>query len=98
MKQQGSSQAIQLGLLPRMEILFTSEKEAGQIFMPAVNRALLVGVVLAVLAFKSSSALAGAYGIAVSLTMAITTGLTFFVIYFGWRLPLLVCLLDFVVK
>jgi KUP system potassium uptake protein len=82
-------QAILLGFLPRMEIHFTSEKESGQIFMPAVNRALLVGVILAVLAFKSSSALAGAYGIAVSLTMAITTALTFFVIYYGWRLPLL---------
>jgi KUP system potassium uptake protein len=85
-------QAMLLGFLPRMEIHFTSEKEAGQIFMPAVNRALLVGVVLAVLAFKSSSALAGAYGIAVSLTMAITTALTFFVIHFGWRLPLLLSL------
>jgi KUP system potassium uptake protein len=81
-------QAILLGFLPRMHIQFTSEKESGQIFMPAVNRALLVGVVLAVLAFKSSSALAGAYGIAVSLTMAITTALTFFVIHMAWRLPL----------
>jgi KUP system potassium uptake protein len=81
-------QAILLGFLPRMHIQFTSEKESGQIFMPAVNRALLVGVVLAVLAFKSSSALAGAYGIAVSLTMAITTALTFFVIRMSWRLPL----------
>ena len=81
-------QAILLGFLPRMEIRFTSAKEAGQIYMPAVNRALLIGVVLAVLAFKSSSALAGAYGIAVSLTMAITTALTFFVIYKGWRMPL----------
>jgi len=81
-------QAILLGFLPRMEIRFTSAKEAGQIYMPGVNRALLVGVVLAVLAFKGSSALAGAYGIAVSLTMAITTALTFFVIHKGWRLSL----------
>lgn len=81
-------QAILLGFLPRMEILFTSAKEAGQIYMPAVNRALLIGVVLAVLAFKNSSALAGAYGIAVSLTMVITTVLTFFVIYRSWKLPL----------
>ena len=81
-------QAILLGFLPRMEIRFTSAKEAGQIYMPGVNRALLVGVVLAVLAFKSSSALAGAYGIAVSLTMAITTALTFFVIYMGWGMSL----------
>ena len=81
-------QAILLSFLPRMEIRFTSAKEAGQIYMPGVNRALLVGVVLAVLSFKSSSALAGAYGIAVSLTMAITTALTFFVIHKGWRLSL----------
>ena len=81
-------QAILLGFLPRMEIQFTSAKEAGQIYMPAVNRALLIGVVLAVLAFKSSSALAGAYGIAVSLTMAITTALTFFVIHKGWNMSL----------
>ena len=86
-------QAILLGFLPRMEIRFTSAKEAGQIYMPAVNWALLIGVVLAVLAFKNSSALAGAYGIAVSLTMAITTALTFFVIYKGWHLPLSISLL-----
>jgi KUP system potassium uptake protein len=81
-------QAILLGFLPRMDIHFTSEKESGQIFIPAVNRALLVGVVIAVLAFKSSSALAGAYGIAVTLTMAITTALTFFVVYKAWKMPL----------
>ena len=81
-------QAILLGFLPRMQIRFTSAQEVGQIYMPAVNRALLVGVVLAVLAFKSSSALASAYGIAVTLTMAITTALTFFVIHAGWRMPL----------
>ena len=85
-------QAILLGFLPRMDIHFTSEKESGQIFIPMVNRALLVGVVLAVLAFKSSSALAGAYGIAVTLTMAITTALTFFVIYKAWKLPLALAL------
>jgi len=85
-------QAIQLGFLPRMDIQFTSEKESGQIFMPAVNRALLVGVVIAVLAFRSSSALAGAYGIAVTLTMAITTALTFFVIHKAWKLSLPVAL------
>ena len=81
-------QAILLGFLPRMEIQFTSAKEVGQIYMPAVNRALLTGVVLAVLAFKTSSALAGAYGIAVSLTMAITTALTFFVIHKGWHMSM----------
>lgn len=83
-------QAMQLGYLPRMEIRYTSAQESGQIYIPAVNTALLVGVVIAVLAFKSSSALAGAYGIAVTLTMAITTALTFFVLHHSWRYPLLV--------
>ena len=80
-------QAIQLGFLPRMTVRFTSAREMGQIYMPAVNWALLAGVVLAVLVFGSSSALAGAYGIAVTLTMMITTVLTFFVVRHGWRLP-----------
>ena len=80
-------QAIQLGVLPRMQVRYTSAREAGQIYMPAVNWALLVGVVAAVLGFGSSSALAGAYGVAVTLTMLITTVLTWFVIRDGWRLP-----------
>jgi KUP system potassium uptake protein len=80
-------QAIQLGFLPRMTVRFTSAREAGQIYMPAVNWALLAGVVGAVLLFGSSSALAGAYGIAVTMTMMITTVLTWFVIRDGWRLP-----------
>jgi KUP system potassium uptake protein len=71
-----TKQAILLGFLPRMNIRYTSEKEVGQIYMPAVNWALLLGVVLAVLAFKNSSALAGAYGIAVTLTMVIGAYLT----------------------
>ena len=82
-----TKQAILLGFLPRMELRYTSAREAGQIYMPAVNWALLAGVVLAVLMFGSSSALAGAYGIAVTLTMMITTVLTFFVVRDGWRLP-----------
>lgn len=80
-------QAIQLGFLPRMAVRFTSASEAGQIYMPAVNWALLVGVLAAVVGFGSSSALASAYGIAVTLTMLITTVLTFFVVRDGWRLP-----------
>ena len=83
-------QAIQLGYLPRMTVRFTSAREVGQIYMPAVNMALLIGVLAAVLAFGSSSALAGAYGIAVTLTMAITTVLTWFVIRNSWRLPLFI--------
>jgi KUP system potassium uptake protein len=82
-----AKQAIQLGFLPRMAVRHTSAREAGQIYMPAVNRTLLAGVVAAVLAFGSSSALAGAYGIAVTLTMMTTTVLTCFVVREGWRLP-----------
>ena len=82
-----TKQAIQLGFLPRMEIRYTSAREAGQIYIPAVTWALLAGVIAAVLFFGSSSALAGAYGIAVTLTMMITTVLTYFVVREGWRLP-----------
>ncbi len=88
-----TKQAIQLGFLPRMQVRFTSAKEAGQIYMPAVNWALLFGVVAAVLGFESSSALAAAYGIAVTLTMMITTVLTWFVIREGWHLPAPVAIL-----
>lgn len=82
-----TKQAIQLGFLPRMQVRNTSAAEAGQIYISGVNWALLAGVLGAVLLFRSSSALAGAYGIAVTLTMMITTVLTFFVIRHGWRLP-----------
>ena len=82
-----TQQAIQLGFLPRMAVRYTSAREFGQIYMPAVNWALLAGVVAAVLFFGSSSALAGAYGIAVTLTMTITTVLTYFVVRHRWRLP-----------
>jgi KUP system potassium uptake protein len=82
-----TQQAIQLGFLPRMSVRYTSAREAGQIYMPAVNWALLAGVIAAVVGFGSSSALAGAYGIAVTLTMMITTVLTYFVVREGWRLP-----------
>ena len=82
-----TKQAIQLGFLPRMNVRYTSAREIGQIYIPAVNWALLVGVIAAVLMFGSSSALAGAYGMAVTLTMMITTVLTYFVVRNGWRLP-----------
>ncbi|WP_431094813.1 potassium transporter Kup [Polaromonas aquatica] len=81
-------QAIQLGLLPRMSVLHTSAREAGQIYMPGVNWLLLAAVLLTVVGFGSSSAMAAAYGIAVTITMLITTLLTFFVIRQGWRYPL----------
>ncbi len=81
-------QAIQLGLLPRMLILHTSETQEGQIYIPKVNRLLLIGVLLLVLMFKSSSALASAYGIAVTGTMVVTTALAFVVVWKLWRWPL----------
>ncbi len=80
-----TKQAVQLGFLPRMTVKYTSAREAGQIYMPAVNWALLGGVVAAVMLFRSSSALAGAYGIAVTLTMMITTVLMYFVVRERWR-------------
>ena len=79
-----TKQAVQLGLLPRLQVHFTSVKEAGQIYMPEVNWALLIAVLLAVVGFGNSSALASAYGIAVTVTMLITTILTFFVVRHGW--------------
>ena len=83
-----ASQAIQLGLLPRLEIVHTSSTQEGQIFIPRVNRVLLIGVVALVLLFRSSDALANAYGIAVSGTMVATTALAFFVVWKLWRWPL----------
>ncbi len=82
------SQAIQLGLLPRLEIVHTSDTQEGQIFIPRVNRLLLVGVLALVVLFKSSDALANAYGIAVAGTMVTTTSLAFFVVWKLWRWPL----------
>jgi KUP system potassium uptake protein len=87
-----TKQAIQLGLLPRMQMQYTSEKEIGQIYIPVVNWVLLVAVVLAVIGFGSSSALASAYGIAVTITMFTTTLLTFFVVRRAWRYPLWVAI------
>jgi KUP system potassium uptake protein len=78
-------QAIQLGLLPRLEIRHTSEALAGQIYMPRVNSLLLVGVLLLVVMFRSSSALASAYGIAVTGTMVVTAMMAFVVIWKGWK-------------
>ena len=82
-------QAIQLGLLPRMEIQHTSETTEGQIYVPRANRLMLVGVLALVFLFKSSDSLANAYGIAVTGTMVVTTSLSFFVVWKLWRWPLL---------
>ena len=83
-----TQQAIQLGLLPRMEIRWTSETEKGQIYVPRINALLLVAVTFLVVTFKSSSALAHAYGIAVTGTMVVTAVLAFFVVWRCWRWPL----------
>jgi KUP system potassium uptake protein len=80
-----TSQAIQLGLLPRFEIRHTSAQQAGQIYMPRVNGLLLTGVLLLVALFRSSSALASAYGIAVTGTMVVTCMMAFVVIWRLWR-------------
>ena len=87
-----TKQAVQLGLLPRMQVLYTSSKAVGQIYIPGVNWLLLVSVLLAVVGFGSSTALASAYGIAVTVTMLITTALTFFVVRHAWGYPLPVAL------
>lgn len=80
-----ASQAIQLGLLPRLEIIHTSDSQEGQIFIPLVNRVLLIGVLVLTFTFKSSDSLANAYGIAVSGTMVMTTALSFFVVWKLWN-------------
>ena len=87
-----TKQAMQLGYLPRMRMLHTSVRETGQIYIPFVNWALFACVVFAVVMFGSSSALASAYGIAVTIDMTITTVMTFFVIRWAWKLPLALCI------
>ncbi|MCU0967289.1 MAG: potassium transporter Kup [Rubrivivax sp.] len=86
-----TKQAVQLGYMPRLRILHTSVRQAGQIYVPFVNWSLYGCVVFAVVVFGSSSALASAYGIAVTIDMTITTVMTFFVVRYAWRLPLAVC-------
>ncbi|EKT4465101.1 potassium transporter Kup [Pseudomonas putida] len=80
-------QAIQLGYVPRMQIQHTSSDEQGQIYIGAVNWALMVGVVLLVIGFESSSALAAAYGVAVTGTMLMTTVLVSVVMLLLWKWP-----------
>jgi KUP system potassium uptake protein len=87
-----TKQAIQLGYLPRMEIRHTSVREAGQVYIPAVNWSLFGAIVVAVGLFRNSTNLASAYGIAVTTDMLITTVLTFFVIRYAWKLPLALCI------
>jgi KUP system potassium uptake protein len=80
-----TKQVVQMGFLPRLQVLHTSVNDTGQIYIPVVNWGLFVVIVLAVVMFKSSSNLAAAYGIAVCTDMLITTVLTFFVIHYSWK-------------
>ncbi len=79
-------QAIQLGLMPRFEIRHTSEAHSGQIYIPKINLMLFLAVMLLVLLFRSSSALASAYGISVTGTMVVTAMMGFVVIWKVWKL------------
>jgi KUP system potassium uptake protein len=90
-------QCIQLGLFPRMEVRHTSETEEGQIYVPQVNAMLAIGVILLVLAFKTSDALAWAYGIAVTGTFLCTNILAVVVFrrQFGWSRPAAICVFGF---
>ncbi|MSO29531.1 MAG: potassium transporter Kup [Acidobacteria bacterium] len=81
-------QAIQLGYAPRLDILHTSSHEMGQVYVPRVNWALMVSTILIVIGFRSSSALAAAYGIAVTMTMVITTILLYVVAKERWHWPM----------
>jgi KUP system potassium uptake protein len=83
-----AQQAVQLGYSPRLSIVHTSEEHRGQIYVPEINTLLMVCCILLVLTFKSSSALAAAYGISVMGTMNITSILVFTVAYRNWRWPL----------
>ena len=87
-----TKQVIQLGYLPRLRVMHTNVKEAGQVYLPFVNWGLFIAILVAVVMFKSSSALAAAYGIAVCTDMLITTVLTFYVIRYSWKYPLILCL------
>ena len=82
-----TQQAVQLGLLPRIDIRFTSETQAGQIFVPAINSLMLVGVLVLLFAFQSSHNLTAAYGVAVTGTMLVNTLMSFSVITKKWRWP-----------
>ena len=92
-----TQQALQLGFLPRVRIIHTSQEERGQIYIPQLNWLLFIGTIWLVFSFKSSSNLAAAYGIAVTSTMVITTILTFVAMtkLWKWSLPLAVIISVF---
>ncbi|MFA6442340.1 MAG: KUP/HAK/KT family potassium transporter, partial [Sterolibacterium sp.] len=80
-----TSQSMQLGYCPRIQVLFTSEREKGQIYIPNINWLVLLAVIILVLGFRTSSNLASAYGLAVTLTMMIDTVLAFIVVRSLWK-------------
>ncbi|MBA3999817.1 potassium transporter Kup [Brevundimonas sp.] len=88
-----TQQAVQLGLLPRMNIRRTSETQAGQIFVPSVNMMMLAGVLLLLAMFPTSSQLAGAYGVAVTGAMFVDSLLAFFIVRYMWKRSLVVSIL-----
>ncbi|WP_425996453.1 potassium transporter Kup [Caulobacter sp. DWR1-3-2b1] len=90
-----TQQAIQLGLLPRLDVRRTSETQSGQIFVPQLNTMLLFGVLAIMFTFQTSSALAHAYGLAVTGTMIVTTCMAFIVMrrLWNWSLPMALCFL-----
>ncbi len=81
-------QAVQLGLLPRLEIRHTSESVAGQIYLPRVNQVLFVAVLVVTISFRTSSDLAAAYGLSVTATMVIDSLMAFFVVWRCWNWPI----------
>jgi KUP system potassium uptake protein len=83
-----TQQAIQLGFSPRIQIVHTSAEVKGQIYIPAVNYALMIACLLLVLSFKESGRLAGAYGLAVTATMTLTSGLYLVTAIYAWRWPM----------
>lgn len=91
-----TQQAIQLGLLPRMNILRTSETQTGQIYLGSINWMLFIGVVAVMVVFQTSSNLAHAYGLAVTGTMVVTTCLAFVVVtkIWKWKLPLAIAFIS----
>ncbi|NBD19592.1 potassium transporter Kup [Aquabacterium fontiphilum] len=88
-----TKQVVQLGYMPRLRLLHTSVNETGQVYIPFVNWTLYGCIVLAVVFFGSSSKLAAAYGITVTIDMLITTIMTFFVIRYAWKMALPLCIL-----
>jgi KUP system potassium uptake protein len=83
-----TQQAVQLGLLPRIDIKRTSETLAGQIYVPQINNTLMIAVIAVVVLFQTSDALSNAYGLAVTGTMVVTTSLAFIVVRRMWKWPL----------